>query len=342
MKISLLIPSVSKNTKYNQRLLKNIDELFGKREDVETLLSVNDDLSLGGQYNKLVNDATGDVVVLLHDDMILHPNFIDEIQKNISEKRILTYTRIEPPIYNDTYPGKVIADYGRDIEDFKEEDFRKVRLSSNLVDGGSQLFFACYKKDYIGLDSDTYRLFCEDDDIHMRYDILGYEKKVCTAMVYHFVSKTSRTGSYQAIEMSSNRNFIRKWSFRRSMYKKKMNTVFKIKNCSKESLVFFEPFSYMIQTDLSKQEVESYLSMEREMTSFDISSKILFGTDEIPIENVNAVIEFDFNEVTNESVEIIQSLSDIIHETNDTGTYEVDCFKIKILSPTPQDVKYIC
>lgn len=341
MKVSLLIPSVSKNVKYQQRITQNIKELFGSRDDIEMLMSINDELSLSGQYNKLVKDSTGDVVVLLHDDMILHRNFVDEIKKHISERTILTYTRVEPPIFYDQYAGKVIYDCGRDIEDFDEDKFRKMGLSYDLIDGGSQLFFACYRKDYIGLDDETYKLFCEDDDLHLRYNILGYEKKVCSAMVYHFVSKTSRVGSYQQVEMSSNRNFIRKWSFRKSIYNKKMNITFKVKNCTMDLLRFLEPFSYNIHTDLPPEALQTYIQSEVNFTKFDLKNKLKKYDEQIKTDDVNAVVEFDLKYLTQDSVEIIQSLSDIIYETNDTGRFEVSCFNINILSSSPKSVKYI-
>ena len=44
-------------------------------------------------------------------------------------------------------------------------------------------------------------MFCEDDDLHLRYKLAGFEHKVSSAHVYHFVSKTSRsTRDYQKID----------------------------------------------------------------------------------------------------------------------------------------------
>ncbi len=64
-------------------------------------------------------------------------------------------------------------------------------------------------EDYIGIDGYTFKLFCEDDDFHLRCDIAGLERKVSPAQVYHFVSKTSRTtADYQHIEHNSNISLI--------------------------------------------------------------------------------------------------------------------------------------
>ena len=337
--ISLLIPSTGKNEVYANNIRDNISELYSDRVDeFEILISVNDKLTLSQHYNELVKNANGDIIVLLHDDMVLHKNFLDTIKQNIKPKRILTYTRVEPPIYNDEYPGKIIKNFGYELVDFKNEEFQKMNLPDDLIDGGSQLFFACYKNDYIGLDGITYNLFCEDDDIHLRYKILGYEKKVCSAMVYHFVSKTSRTGEYQTIEMNSNRNFIRKWSFRRSTHNKKMNNVFRIKNCNLKLLSYLEPFSYRIYTDLPNDEVDRYIRYEQVTTSFNLKTKIFNYQDNIDTGLVNSVIDLDANSLSEEIFNIPQLLSDILVETSDTGQYEIDCFKVNVLSTKPQEI----
>src|SRR6056300_1591693 len=82
------------------------------------------------------------------------------------------------------------------------------------------------KEDYIGIDGYTFEKFCEDDDLHLRYKLAGFEHKVSSAHVYHFVSKTSRIGKYQNIEAKSNINFVKKWGFRQShfnvVYNKKL------------------------------------------------------------------------------------------------------------------------
>ena len=103
--------------------------------------------------------------------------------------------------------------------------FNEFNIEESLIDGGSQLFFGCMKEDYIGIDGYTFKMFCEDDDLHLRYKLAGFEHKVSSAHVYHFISKTSRTGDYKPIEMESNLQFVRKWGFRNSEY----NVVYKKK-----------------------------------------------------------------------------------------------------------------
>ena len=132
--ISLLIPSTGKNEVYANNIRDNISELYSDRVDeFEILISVNDKLTLSQHYNELVKNANGDIIVLLHDDMVLHKNFLDTIKQNIKPKRILTYTRVEPPIYNDEYPGKIIKNFGYELVDFKNEEFQKMNSKAQIV-----------------------------------------------------------------------------------------------------------------------------------------------------------------------------------------------------------------
>ncbi len=209
---SLIIPATSKHKKYTDNIISNINKLYPNRDEVELIVEINDDVSLGINYNNAVARATGEKIILLHNDMVLKPGFVETMNKHISKGRITTYTRIEPPIFPDTYPGKLIYDCGSDLETFNEDKWLNCSIDECMEDGGSQLFFGCMKEDYIGIDGYTFKMFCEDDDLHLRYKIAGFEKKVSSAHVYHFVSKTSRSlKDSKEIEYQSNIAFQKKW-----------------------------------------------------------------------------------------------------------------------------------
>ena len=209
--VSLIIPTNGTNREYTSYLRGNIQTLYSDDTSVEVIEECNPDVTLGTNYNNAVAKATGDIVVLLHNDMVLQPGFVETIRRDITPGIVLTYTRIEPPVFPDTYAGKVIADYGYGLDDFDKDKFTAHQLDDQVIDGGSQLFFAVYKRDYIGIDGDTFTKFCEDDDIHLRYKLAGYKHKVTPAAVYHFGSKTSRVGEYEIVEQYSQKQFINKW-----------------------------------------------------------------------------------------------------------------------------------
>jgi hypothetical protein len=283
--ISLVIPASTRTKEYTDALIKNIEEIYPNRNEVEIILQEDDNLTLGNNYNKAVERANGEKIILLHNDMILKPGFVEEMDRHIVRNRITTYTRVEPPIYTDTYPGKILLDCGSNLETFDKEKFNKLKTEESLVDGGSQLFFGCYKEDYIGIDGNTYKMFCEDDDFHLRCTIAGMERKVSSASVYHFVSKTSRTtDDYKEVESLSNKAFVKKWGFRNSIYNK----------CYKKSYSLINP----------NPQLENILE-----------PWFNGGGDVIVKINGNTFNEYDY--------QIIQQLNDIIAENGDIGEFEL-------------------
>jgi GT2 family glycosyltransferase len=291
--ISLIIPTTSKNKDYTQNILTNIREIYSNENEVEVIIEENDNVTLGVNYNNAVVKANGEKIILLHNDMVIKPGFVETMDKHIVKNRITTYTRVEPPIYLDTYPGKVLLDCGYDLNSFNKEKFNQFDIEENLTDGGSQLFFGCLKEDYIGIDGYTFKMFCEDDDFHLRYKLAGFEHKVSSAYVYHFVSKTSRAGDYQEIEQQSNINFIKKWGFRNSIY----NVVYK----------------KSVKIHNSNPQLEQVL-------------KPWFN------EGKDIIVEVNGNSFTQQDFIIIQQLNDIIKESGEIGSFELGNLKITINS----------
>jgi len=295
--ISLVIPSSTRTREYTDTLIKNIEEIYLNRNEVEIILQEDDSLTMGNNYNKAVERANGEKIILLHNDMILKPGFVEEMDKHISKNRITTYTRIEPPIYIDTYPGKILLDCGSNLQTFNKKKFEEFKTEESLVDGGTQLFFGCFKEDYIGIDGDTFKLFCEDDDFHLRCTVAGLERKVSSACVYHFVSKTSRTTEdYQQIESLSNAAFIKKWGFRNSQYNKVYKTFY--------NLIGINP------------ELSSFLNV--------------FSTS--TLEEASILVEVNSINFTQQDQDYVMQLSDIIYENGELGTFELGNLKIQVKS----------
>lgn len=324
--ISLIIPVKDKNNEYTLNIEKNIRELYPNESEVEIIVYENNNLPLSTKYNNAVSQAKGDKIILLHNDMILSKGFIETMDRDIVKGRIVTYTRVEPPIYLDTYPGKVILDCGVDLNTFNSNRFKEVSINDEMVDGGSQIFFGCMKEDYIGFDGNTFEMFCEDDDIHLRYTLGGYERKVGSAYVYHFVSKTSRAeSSYQNIEINSNRNFVRKWGFRQSQHNKRYNVGYVVNNCNLTLLGVLEIWCDNIYVEDKDNLISQYVDLEQEQTKFNLKNRI--KTTE-PTNDI--IVEFDATKLTQESFQVLQQLSDIITESGEVGAFEIDIFKITI------------
>lgn len=307
--ISLIIPATSSNKDYTDFAVQKIRELYPSENEVEIIVEINDNVSLGINYNNAVAKASGEVVVLMHNDMVPHPGFVETILKYITRKMVLVYQRVEPPIYNDLYPGKVICDFGSDIKNYREAQFFSFEQEDTLIEGGSQLFFAVYKEDYLKIDGYTFQRFCEDDDVHLRYKLAGYECKVATsAMVYHFVSKTSRSDDYKKIEVESNLAFVRKWGFRFSQYNKVYKKAVKIIGNPPEDL---------------KKALELWFTYSET--------------------EANVVAEINVSTFTQDDYNYVSQLNDIIFENDDIGTFELGniLVTIKSLDSFEQDLIFI-
>jgi len=291
--ISLIIPTTSKNKDYTQNILTNIREIYPNENEIEVIIEENDNVTLGVNYNNAVAKAKGKKIILLHNDMIIKPGFIEIMDKHITKNRITTYTRIEPPIFSDIYPGKILLDCGYDLNNFNKEKFNQFNIEESLIDGGSQLFFGCMKEDYIGIDGYTFKMFCEDDDLHLRYKLAGFEHKVSSAHVYHFVSKTSRAGHYQEIEQQSNLNFIKKWGFKNSIH----NVVYK------KSITIHNSNSQL------EQVLEPWFNGGKDI-----------------------IVEVDERTFTQQDFTTIQQLNDIIKDSGEIGSFELGNLKININS----------
>jgi hypothetical protein len=326
--ISLIIPTTSANQNYTNNIISNIRKIYSNENEVEIIVETNDKANLGQNYNNAVSRANGEKIILLHNDMVIKSGFIETMNKHIIKNRITTYTRVEPPIFTDTYPGKILLDCGMDLNTFNEELFNKYQIEENLIEGGSQLFFGCLKEDYIGLDTITFnppQMWCSDDDLHLRYKLAGFEHKVSSAHVYHFVSKTSRaTNDYQQVELYSNRNFVRKWGSRHP--KVKYNIGFKVDNCNTEMLAILEPWCSTISSDANYAQ---WLEEEQKNTTLNMLDRVKPWNSGL---YNDIIVEFDASKLTQHSFNIIQQLPEIIHESGEIGEFELDIFKIKIKS----------
>ena len=128
--ISLIIPTPGTNKNYTNNLISNIREIYPNEDEVEIILQEDDTVTLGVNYNNAVNKANGEKIILLHNDMVIKPGFIETMDKHIQKGTITTYTRVEPPIYSDTYPGKVLLDCGTDLQSFDYDKFSNFNKST--------------------------------------------------------------------------------------------------------------------------------------------------------------------------------------------------------------------
>lgn len=290
-------------------------------------------------YNKAIELATKDYVVFLHNDIVVAPGFLENIEKHLNPKNVVSYTTIEPPIFSGhERPGKIIRDFGSNLDDFNSMEFNKFHyIESNAkyskTEPGITFFMALSRQillDMGGFDNIFNPYFCEDDDLIKRLKLQNLNCFTSLdAICYHFVSKTSRFTeeaklNTQRIEQNSNRNFIRKWGSNNS--NNKFNVGFIIENCTQELLFNLEPWCTTLYSDIHTYAYSELTKMENNL---DISSKLKGIEDE---KDNDIIVKFDGSKLNNNNFEIIRNLQNIIGEITEPNIYEIDIFTINAVT----------
>jgi GT2 family glycosyltransferase len=265
-------------------------------DDHLSFIHDDDRLTFSNNYNSGIKLVDTEKLVLIHNDMVIGEGFLESIERLLKPNMVLSYTTIEPPIFKGHQrPGKVLLDLGSSFHNFDDMNFTSYVKKSNQNDklyDGAVFFMSGYKKmfeDVGGFDGFSFfPCFCEDDDFLIRAKLKGYELKTCeSAIVYHFVSQTSRFSEEMKndrtmIEVKSNRNFVRKWGIPISSFNElrywedevfKFNTfTMGLSTRNKSYLFYLEPFFDKI--DLGEVP-EDYIKNEQSNTNYDLRSKFI-------------------------------------------------------------------
>jgi len=196
-------------------------------------------------YDTLVDMATSDIVMIYHADMYACPGMDEEVLKHLERGKVVSATRIEPPLHPDG-PEKILKDFGIEPEEFDEMglmnflEFAREQREVNKNNGEGKttngIFapWAIYKDDFtsIGGHDPLYAPQSkEDSDIFNRFVLAGYETiQTWQGFVYHMTCRGSRfkdgamrnpagqvfmkgreSSEWLAQNLRSTRNFIRKW-----------------------------------------------------------------------------------------------------------------------------------
>tara|TARA_R110002074_G_scaffold189543_2_gene355403 strand:+ start:21829 stop:23043 length:1215 start_codon:yes stop_codon:yes gene_type:complete len=314
-------------------------------------------------YDTLINDyATNDIVMIYHADMYALPGLDEEITKHIKPGVVVSATRIEPPLHPNG-PEKILADYGIEPEEFEEEkllgDLDKFKDKGKTTEG---IFapWAIMKSDFqkIGGHDPLYAPQSkEDSDIFNRFQLAGYKFiQTWDGFVYHMTCRGSRfadgakrnpdgevfmknreTNEWLKQNHRSTRNFIRKWghfvkhdSLLKPIIAPKYNIGFIVKNCTYELLYELEPWCSTFYGKFPQYMREDYIHDEQPNTLFDMEDRVKLYNNE---KNNNILIEFDADRFTQQHMNIISRLSEILadDEELEVGEFELDIFKITVI-----------
>lgn len=304
----------------------------------------SDTSSLSHSYNTCVSLATKKYVVFLHNDIVVGPNFLQNIVKHLDDTKVVSYTVVEPPVFNSSSTGKIIQDFGDNIEKFDIDNFyefcskNQIKYSDKTI-YGSSFFMALSKETFEsigGFDTLFDPMFAEDIDLIWRLE--NANKELITtqdSLCYHFVSKTSRFSdefkeTSAEIEYRSNRNFVRKWGS--TLKGPKYSTSLVVDNCNYELLELIEPWCdhIYIHKNLANIYID-YLQEQQKYTKINLKNKLYTFSDNKNIQSNDSIIIYcDGNKINEANFSILAKLPSLIKDNNKLGTFTLDIFTIVV------------
>ena len=321
-------------------------------------------------YDRLVDMATNDIVMIYHADMYACPNMDVEVLKHLERGKVVSATRIEPPLHPDG-PEKILEDFGIEPEEFKEQELltfvynRLEETKNDDFETSSGIFapWAIYKDDFqaIGGHDPLYAPQSkEDSDIFNRFVLAGYDTiQTWKGFVYHMTCRGSRfkdgamrnpagqvfmkgreSSEWLAQNLRSTRNFIRKWGhmvkhdeWLKPIVPPKYDIGFVAYNCDKNLLRELEPWCSKIYLDFGSDYMSEYRKEEQQDTQFNLDEKIFMYGNSKPSDLGNdIIIEFDCRMLNASNFQTIVNLSEIIQQSGEVGVMEYDIFKFHINS----------
>jgi glycosyltransferase involved in cell wall biosynthesis len=307
-------------------------------------------------YDKGIDMATNEIVGILHADMILGPNYIENMIKHLQPGKVVCATRIEPPLHPEG-KEKIIMDFGQDFDSLNVLGFERYcdELQIEFKDQTTRGMFApwiLYKSDFqaIGGHDPLFAPFpYEDSDIFQRWIMSGYELvQSRDAFVYHLTCRGHRWNDqigkdddyYKIVSSRAARNYIRKWGswikndeYQHPIIIPKYNVAFVVKQCNSELLELLEPWCDRIYIDDDMQVITShYIDKEQSNTALELNKRVLCIGHNDPHGENNVVVEIDATRMTNQDFAYIQQLSEILQDSGEIGDFQLGNLKISVYS----------
>lgn len=303
-------------------------------------------------YDEGMRQSNTEVVSILHSDMVIGPNYFENLLKHLVPGTVVCATRIEPPIHP-AGKEKVVKDFGTEADTFSMKGFEDFVYEQQIQDKDrtTKGIFApwmLYKKDHLNLGGHDQRFApygYEDSDIFNRWILAGYSMiQSRDSLCYHMTCRGHKWNKgvgienkdYKATMSRCQREFLRKWGdwiqndeFQYPIINPKYDIGFKVSNCGPDLLNALEPWCSTILIDDEMQVITShYLDKEQPNTIINLSNKIK-TTPFDGLEN-EIVVEIDAASFHQQDFRTIQVLSQIIQESGEIGEFELGNLKVTI------------
>jgi hypothetical protein len=76
--------------------------------------------------------------------------------------------------------------------------------------------------------------------------------------------------------------------------------------------------------------VDIYIDREQKNTSFNLSKRVFIESNNDPIGENDIVVVFDATQLTQQNIQLLQQLPNIIQESGEIGKFELDIFTIEV------------
>jgi len=299
-------------------------------------------------YDEGMRQATNEIVGIMHSDMIIGPNYIENTLKHLERGKVVCATRIEPPIHP-AGKEKIVMDFGMDYNDLKLNEFEKFcnEKSNEFKDVTTKGIFApwvLYKEDHfaIGGHDQTFAPYgYEDSDIFNRWILAGYEMiQSRDAFVYHLTCRGHRwnkgvgivNDDYESTMSRCRHDFIRKWGdwIRNDEYQfpiinPKYNVGIILPNNNIDLLRALEPWCNNIYCDSNLRKY--YITTDQPKSNYNLSERVL----SINNEKNNEILITIGDNFDNEDYRHIQNLSAILTDSGAIGEFILGNLKIEII-----------
>ena len=218
--------------------------------------------------------------------------------------------------------------------------------------------WAFWKKDFQEIGGHD-KLFApqskEDTDIFNRFHLNGVKfVQTWNGFVYHMTCRGSRfadgakrnpdgqvfmknreTDEWLAQNQKSTREFIRKWghfckhdALMKPIVPPKYEIGIVIENCNAQLLEVLEPWCSYIYVDM--EEFVVYSIKEQEKSSFNIDERVRHFDPNKHVIKDNITVKVDGDKFTQQDLQLIGQLSEIIQDNGEVGEFELGNLKIQI------------
>jgi glycosyltransferase involved in cell wall biosynthesis len=323
-------------------------------------------------YDKGVEISKTKIFSILHADMVIAPGYVENLLKHLKDKTVVAATRVEPPLHPPGPEKFVRLFGTEPEEFKKEDFLQFVKENQTIYkDETTNGIFApwCMNKEDFQAIGGHDKLFApmelEDSDIFNRMHLAGYELiQSRDSFTYHMTCRGSRfkdgleieaeiplpdgtiwykpkdSEEYKALRNIKFREWWRKWGsnvlhdeLMMPKVSPKYNIAFVAKHCNLQLLQLLEPWCDRIYIDDELGILfAAYYETEHKNTSYDLKKRVLNTKWNDPQGENDIVVEFDAKQITQQSFEIIQQLSEILKESGEVGEFELDIFKVTINS----------